>query len=96
MDGIVLLERFLQQGGAVAIAGLLIFFYRRDLLVQRDFARETIDRLMHVVEDNTKAMSSLREHLERVSVCPVFESEMRDVIGKRQQRLGALDQASKQ
>lgn len=82
---IKMLESFIAQGGAVAIAGLLVFFYRKDLLHQRDFTKETIDRLMKVVTDNTQALESLKQHLERVNVCPVFETELGEAFLRRQQ-----------
>lgn len=86
MDNFQIIEKLLTQGGAVAIAALMVFFYRKDLMTQRDFARETIDRLMKVVEDNTSAMESLKSHLERVNVCPVFERNIEDALAIRRQR----------
>lgn len=82
---IQMIEKFINQGGAVAIAALLVFFYRKDLLHQRDFTKETIDRLMQVVTDNTTALESLKNHLERVNVCPVFETELGEAFLRRQQ-----------
>lgn len=80
---IQMIEKFFNQGGAVAIAALLVFFYRRDVLFQRDFQKETVDRLMKVVTDNTQALESLKNHLERVNVCPVFETELGEAYLRR-------------
>lgn len=83
---IKMLEAFISQGGAVAVAGLLVYFYRKDLLFQRDFTKETLDRLMKVVTDNTQALDSLKAHLERVNVCPVFETELGEAFLRRQKQ----------
>lgn len=70
----------------MAIAALLVFFYRKDMLTQRDFARESLDRLLKVVGDNTQALASLKDHLERVNVCPVFERNVDEAVAERLRR----------
>jgi hypothetical protein len=87
------LKEVLAQGGAMAIAALLVYFYRKDLLTQRDFSRDTIDRLLKVVNDNTQAMESLKTHLERVNVCPVFERNIEDAMAMRRARVEARQDA---
>lgn len=73
MDPLQILEVFVRQGGLAVVALVMFYHYRKDIMEQRDAAKDTVDRLMKVVEDNTSAMRSLESHIERVSVCPMLE-----------------------
>lgn len=62
---------FIQQGGALGLAGVLAYFYRQDRRENEKRWSELAGTLMEVVRDNTTAVTSLKDAISKTT-CPII------------------------